>query len=403
MRSKFLISVCLLGAFSGYFAGGGLRLLLSGQPATSLTQKTDDRVSASLEGDELDEITAPESLDAIHAAASAVATPAESRVLVLEAISRLSARQIEGLIGKHLERPDFERLIRYDFQTAMRRLGELSPQRAAEIWLASPLKTVALRRHLGALLEPWVQKSPRDFVSWHVMQSDEAQRAMASVLGQFAFNQPDQFLELAESLSNSPAGTIAARRAIESLRIKKDNKSPDVQVALEYARKLPEGRVRSAALVALTDWPGVDIVAEPDLQVALATLPFAARETKAAQWMEKAEKLKAGPLRNAAIAAAMEAEASKDGSNALKRLKASGGSLDYPAAARGYVEAVAERDPAGALEICLTIPKGDEQRTIALDGAVGQFFRKKPDHARKWVEQAALTDEEYFRLTGRKK
>lgn len=365
-------------------------------------QQVENRPTAAAEGEEAEEGPAPESLDALHRAASAMATPADSRVMILDVISHLSAKQLEDLITRHLEKPDFERLVRYDFQTAMRRIGEIQPRRSAEIWLSSLLKTVALRRFLGALLEPWMQKSPRDFIAWHMMQSEEAQKAMAAVLGQFAFTQPDQFAELAELLSNSPAGMIAARRAMEGLRIK-EGKSPDVQAALEYARKLPEGRVRSAALVALTDWPGVDIVAEPELQTALAGLSFAARESKAAQWMAKAQRLEPGPFRQATIAAAMEADANKDGSGALKRLKALSESPDYPAAARGYVEAIADRDPAGALEICLTIPKGDEQRAIALDEAAAQLFRKKPDQARKWVEQAALSDEEYFHLTGRKK
>ncbi len=402
MRSKLLISLCVVGALGGYFAGSGLRILLTGRPGSTPPPRAEKSAPGSAAEEELDEVAAPESLDVLHQAAAAAATPAESRVLVLETISRLSGKQLEDLIKKHLEKPDFERLVRYDFQAAMRRLGEIQPHRAADIWLSGLIKTVALRRHLGAMLEPWMQKSPRDFIAWHMMQSEEAQKAMAAVVGQFAFTQPDRFAEYAESLSTSPAGAIAARRAVEGLRINQ-GKSPNLQAALEYARKLPEGRVRSAALVALTDWPGVDLAAEPDLQAALAALPFAARETKAAQWTAKADKLEAGPFKEAAIAAALQADATKDASGALKRLRALTGSPDYPAAARGYVEAVAERDPAGALEVCLTIPKGDPQRAIALDEAATHLFRKKPDQARKWVDQAALTEEEYFHLTGRKK
>jgi hypothetical protein len=341
-------------------------------------------------------------LDGLHKEAASCATPADSRLLILETLSRLGAGQLELLIAKHLEQPDFERLIRYDFQAALRRLGEIQPRRAAEVWLKSLPGTVAFRRHLAPLIEPWMQKAPKDFVAWHGLQSDEAQRAMASIVGQFAFSQPERFAEFAEAFSTSPLGGMAARRALEGFRVR-GSQVPSVEEGLEFARKMPEGRLRSAALVSLLDWPGVDPTGVPELQAAMGALPFAAREAKAVQFISKIQQLEPGPFRLSVIAAAMAADAGKDAGGALKRLKAMEAGPEYSAAARGYVEAVADRDPAAALDVCLTIPKGDEQRAIALEEAASHLFRKKPDQARKWVEQAAITAEEYFHLTGRKR
>ena len=404
MRLKVLLAVCVGGALCSYFAGSGLRLLLSGRPMERSSFHGGEGATSQMdaEADEKEETSAPDSLDSLHKAAAAAATPADSRVLILETLRHLNAKQLERLIGKHLENPELERLVRYDFQAALRRLGEVHPQKAADVWVSSLPKTVSLRRHLAALLEPWMQKSPKDFFAWHALQSEEAQKAMASVVGQFAFSRPELFGELADALSSSPVGAVSARRAIEGLRVRSAG-TPDLAVALEYARQLPEGKMRSAALVALAEWPGVDVSAVPEIQTALGGLPYAAREAKAVQLVPKAEKLEPGLLRQATVAAAMEAEAIKDSVAAAKRLKAMIGGPDYPAAVRGFVEAVSEKDPTVALEFCLTLPKGDEQRGIALDEAAAQLFRKKPDQARKWVEQAALTEEEFFRLTGRRK
>lgn len=405
MRAKPLLILCALGATCSYFAGGALRALLSGIPPKQAPRHAvgHPKAGGGEDVEDIPETISLESLDAIHDAAAAAQTPAESRVVILGTLTLLSAKQLETLVLKHLEQPEFERLIRYDFQAAMRRLGEMQPRRAAEIWLSSMPKAVALRRHLAALIEPWMQKSPVDFVAWHCAQSEEAQRSMSGVIAQLALTQPDQFAELAESLSQSPAGVIAARRAMQGFRSKAGSK-PEVGAALAFAARLPEGKLRSAALVALVEeWPEVDVSSVPELQAALASLPYAAREAKAAQFISKLENLEPGPLRQATAAAAIEAEAHKDSSSALKKLKTLVGSPDYPAAVRGFVEAVAERDPSLALDVTLTLPKGDEQRAIALDEAAVHLYRKKPDQARKWVEQASLSDEEYFHLTGRKR
>jgi hypothetical protein len=407
MRAKFLLTVCLLVAVVSHFAGRGLRIMLAGLPTPHRASASAPAKTAEAESDEMPDsaegTASPfESLDAVHRAAGACSSPADSRLLILEALAQMNAAKLEELITKHLEKPDFERLIRYDFQAAMRRLAEVQPRQAADLWVQSLGKTVALRRHLSALLEPWLHKAPKDFVAWHIVQSPTAQKAMSGVLGQFAFAHPDGIAELAEDLSTSPAGALCARRAVEGLRFR-DGSSADLEAGLEFAKKFPEGKLRSAALVALADWPGVDVTANAELQAALASLPYASREARGAQLIPVAERLEPGPLRQAAVAAAVEMEAIKDSAAALKRIKAMFPSNDYSAAVRGYVEAVSEKDPMGALDLTLTIPKGDEQRAIALDEAALHLFRKKPDQAKKWVEQAALTAEEYFHLTGRKR
>jgi hypothetical protein len=67
---------------------------------------------------------------------------------------------------------------------------------------------------------------------------------------------------------------------------------------------------------------------------------------------------------------------------------------------RGFVEATAKKDPAAALAWALSIGPQGGQRTAALEKAAVEYFRQKPNEARKWVTTASLSAEEYFLLTG---
>jgi hypothetical protein len=96
----------------------------------------------------------------------------------------------------------------------------------------------------------------------------------------------------------------------------------------------------------------------------------------------------------------MSAAAEKDPKSAAKKVEALAGSADYPAAVRGFVEATAAKDPAAAADWALSIGLQGGQRAAALEKAVAEYFRQKPDEARKWVASAPLSAEEYFLLTG---
>ena len=112
------------------------------------------------------------------------------------------------------------------------------------------------------------------------------------------------------------------------------------------------------------------------------------------------DKLPQGALRESAFAAQMSAAAERDPKNAAKKVEALSGSADYPAAVRGFVDATAAKDPAAAADWALSIGLQGGQRTAALEKAAAEYFRQKPDEARKWVASAPLSAEEYFLLTG---
>ena len=98
----------------------------------------------------------------------------------------------------------------------------------------------------------------------------------------------------------------------------------------------------------------------------------------------------------------MREQADKDPAGAAKRLDALSGTPDYAAAVRGFVEQTARKDPGAAAEWALTIPASSPlQRISALERVASAWFKAAPDDARAWVDKAALSDTEYFQLTGR--
>jgi hypothetical protein len=173
--------------------------------------------------------------------------------------------------------------------------------------------------------------------------------------------------------------------------------------ALAYAKNLPDGAMRGAALVEVAqkcDLRKLDLAAHPEMRDALAALSPLEAKKVAKKFVETADKLPPGALRESAFAAQMTAAAAKDAKNAAKKVEALSGSADYPAAVRGFVEATAAKDPAAAADWALSIGLQGGQRTAALEKAAAEYFRQKPDEARKWVASAPLSTEEYFLLTG---
>ena len=143
----------------------------------------------------------------------------------------------------------------------------------------------------------------------------------------------------------------------------------------------------------------MDVAAHPEVAAALAQLSPAEARRYAQQ--VNPEALPPSPLRESAYANQLAKAAQKDPQAAAKRVDALSKTADYPAAVRGFVEATAAKDPAAAVEWALTIGVTGAQRTAALEKAATEYFRLKPADARKWVEKAPLTAEEYQTLTGR--
>jgi hypothetical protein len=213
-----------------------------------------------------------------------------------------------------------------------------------------------------------------------------------------AAGQPEQFLEIAPQLAQGPAGVLGARGAMSGF-IAKATKGEDPAAAIAYAQSLPAGPVRAAALAELARWPGMNLAAYPEVTAALAQLsPSEAR--RYAQQVNP-EALPPSALRESAYVNQLAKAAQKDPQAAAKRVDALSKTADYPAAVRGFVEATAAKDPAAAVEWALTIGVTGAQRSAALEKAATEYFRLKPADARKWVEKAPLTAEEYQLLTGR--
>jgi hypothetical protein len=321
-------------------------------------------------------------------------TVADRRVFIMDLVNAASAEELSDLMANEVAGADFYRTTRFDFQFAAKRLAEIAPEKAAALWLnvrASHLST-------DVLLAPWAKKDPQAFATWSATLPPDAQKAVGQTLLKLATEQPEQFVEIAPQLAKGPAGVLGARGAVSGL-IAKASKGEGPAAGLAFAQSLPEGPARSAALAELARWPGLDLAAHPEIGAALAKLSPSEARRYAAQLNPEA--LPQSPIRESAYASQIARAAQKDPQAAAKKVDALSNSPDYPAAVRGFVEATAARDPAAAVDWALSIGVAGPQRAAALEKAATEYYRLKPADARKWVEKAPLTAEEYQLLTGR--
>jgi hypothetical protein len=313
----------------------------------------------------------------------------------MEAINRLKPDELENMLSKEALNADFYRSFRFDFQFAAKRLSELAPEKAAALWL----KTKSTLVGIDTLLLPWAYKDPQQFASWSVTLPAEAQRAVATSLGHIASERPESFTNIAAQLKDTPAGVAGARNAIAGM-ISKAAKGTDPAEALNYAKGLPEGSMRTSALAELARWPGLDLASHPEVATALASMTANEARRYLPQIANAADKIPLGPVREAAFASQISNVARNDPQAAARRVEALNGTPDYSAAVRGFVEATAAKDPTAAIEWALTIDPKSKQRAAALEKAAAEFFRQKPADARKWVQSAQLSPSEYQILTG---
>ena len=324
------------------------------------------------------------------------------RLSVMEALGQMKADELLQLLSNEAENPDFFRRMAFDFQFAARRLAEMAPEKAAELWFSKG----ALRMQTEELLGPWARKDPQAFVAWSGKLTPEAQKATAVALGSIVKESPDQFVQLASQLSQSPVGTMAVRAAIDALSEGAKPK-PDFAAARDFANRLPEGALRTAALAQLARWPGSDFSAYPEVVEAVASLPREDARRLGRDMAQHADTLPPSPARESAFMSALREQADRDMPAAVKRLESLVGTGDYPAAVRGFVEETSKRDPSAALQWALAIPQAEAgsaaqlHRSAALERAASELFKQNPDAARQWVETAPLSASEYFQLTGR--
>lgn len=407
MSPKLVPVFCVLCAVSGFQVVAALSSKRPARPASeerhtgSTTSKQAKITSPATGAGEPSSIQLQEvapkgtSLRELSAESESTGSPAQSRLALMEAISKLSPGDLEAMLAREAGSTDFYRSSRFDFQFAARRLSEIAPEKAAALWLS------AKSSHFGvdALLLPWAKKDPQAFASWSTGLPADAQRAMAGALSQLVAENPERLTGIAAQLASSPAGAIGARGAISGM-ISKAAKGSDPADALAYARALPAGPMRAAALAEMARWPGLDIGAHPEIADAIASITPADARRYVPLLVGSANKLPEGGVRDAAYSAQFAAAAKKDPQAAAKRVDSLTGTADYPAAVRGFVEATAAKDPAAAADWALSIKTPGPQRSAALEKAAAEYFRLKPVDARKWVQQARLTPEEYTMLTG---
>ena len=325
------------------------------------------------------------------------ASPADSRLQLMEAINSLKTNQLEQMLETEIRSDLFLRSDRFDFQYAASRFAEIAPERAAKLWASH----AEARSFSGVLISSWAKKDPVAFASWTLTQTPEIQRAARGSLIQAASSDPAFFASIAHQLASSPNGTETARAAMRSLAGKEPGSA---QKQLEYAALLPEGPMRNAALSELAQAaPNLDLKAHPEVLQALASLPARDAYKLGSNLAQKVDSLPPGPVREAAMLAALREQARTDPAAAAQRLEAlPPNSPDYAAAVRGFVDSTSAKDPASAAEWALSIPPAaSSHRSGALERVAKEYFRTNPDGASEWVEKAPLTNEEYRRLTGR--
>ena len=326
-------------------------------------------------------------------------SPADARLAVMETIGRMNPEQLQTLLSAEANNPDFFRRLRFDFQFAARRFAEIAPQMAAQLWL----QNASLRFQADTLLGVWARREPRAFVTWILALPADSQRATASVVGSIAKSSPEDFAAVAPLIANTPSATTAARAAMQSM-IASASAGADPSGAIRYAESLPAGPTRDAALSQLAQWPGIDLKQHPEISESIASLPREDAMRLGRDLEKNAADLPAGVARDAAFAASVRRQAEKDSAAATTRMESLVGTPDYPAAARGFVDATASKDPAAAAEWALKIdPSAPAQRAAALERVAREMFSKNPDDARAWVEKAPLSEAEYAQLTGRQR
>jgi hypothetical protein len=329
-------------------------------------------------------------------------SPADVRLKWMRALHQLGPQQLEKFLQEELGRGSFLSASRFDFQEAFARLSELAPERAAALWVQSD----ALRASLtNSPFNAWAKSDPPAFLQWVLSQNSDVQKVASGALRELAISEPDQFFAQAHRLASLGGAAEIAREIINSGQVFPN----DPAKALEYTRRFPEGPMRNAALAQLAAsevFSKTDLASQPEVQRAVAELSGIDAYRAGQALAGRAETLPAGEVRECALRARLAEQAGKDSqSAALKLGELAPSSQDYAPAVRGFVEGSASRDPLGALEWALSIPRSSQasavHRSAALERAATAYFKANPKQAAEWLESAPLTSEEYFQLTGR--
>jgi hypothetical protein len=339
--------------------------------------------------------TAKSLAEIVKEARQTTGSSSEAKLKIMDEIARLDTSALVELIRSATDSQSFFKGPSFEFQFAVNRLVELRPMDAAGLWVENQ----GLRVFAPLFLTGWTKKDPQAFASWVMTQTFEIQKAAAPSIGSLAKDEPDKFAELAPQLLQSPVARVGAQNAIAGM-LEREGGAPEK--ALAYARVLPEGEVRNAALVELLKLTDSKLLTNTDVAAALGQVTPEEGYRLGRNLVKSAEQLPPGITRQSAFATALREDSNKDPAAAARRLESLAGTVDYAPAVLGFVEAVAPKDPAVAAEWALSINPSDPiQRSATLQRAASSWFKADPEAARAWVEKAPLTDKEFFMLTGR--
>ncbi len=411
-----LLAACALAAFGGFTGTRHLCYSLSDPPAPGLQTAAENPPSpgpSTLPSDWRPEQTPRgDSFASYRRWAENAASPGDAKDAFLRAIHKLQAPELEELLLRELpERPIFW-AESPEMQLAIQRLAQLDPERAAALWAGMKLATFNPVKMAELFLRPWMKRDPDAFFRWFGGLPALAQKRSSGFLEKIASEQPELLLTHAESLRGLPNLKTAVADAVQKITPVENDTGAGWKNVLERVRTLPgSGGVRDAALVQLVSQAASRNVADfpygdPDIRVVLASMEGWPREIPDALLAHLPE----GPLRSQKVRSMLRdvecKSGDESGEQALSRFQ---NTADYPAALLGFVEANAPRATASqaaslaarAVALPAETESGANLRLHALEVAAGALFKADPEAARAWVQEAPLSEREYFHLTGR--
>jgi hypothetical protein len=295
-----------------------------------------------------------------------------SRLAMFESIAQLDASGLLEFLSLNRDSmKDWSGLQGRCFVFAAERLSEIAGEKAADFWLTNPTTLP-----VDELLAPWACRNPDAFVLWWKSQTSEIQSKSSDVIYALAANSPDAWNRVSALLAFSPVAAKLAYAAQFSPTWTELLQTPEPQFnanqASQYVLALPEGPSREAVLTKLLG--DLFSYGKPkELQVLFQNQP---ELRKSLEQLPEDQLLKLAP-------------------NSKEHQK-----LLPPSVSR-TVKDLIQKDPSAAADLALRIPADSSTRRKSLVDAAAALYKTDPEQARRWVNAAALTAEEYQLLTGR--
>jgi hypothetical protein len=401
-----LLGLCAIAASAG-FTGARMLSASARNSLPSLSAVLQKPSPASERLERFSESESPpkaESLSAYTRWAEQAGSPVDAKRAFLQAIQKLPVAELRELVSRELSTGFLWEIDTPEFEIAVRRLAQLDPEKAASLWAESRFLSQHHAVHAEWFLGSWIHRDSDAFLKWFGALPSQTQiRANQFVLN-FSISKPELLAAHAEWFAALPGSRIDATiaRSLTSLLSHSEN-SGAWQNALETMQTFPNGPLKHILLASLA-FSGRLEPSDPEVQNALASVDPSSVLSPPKNFIEQ---LPPGPLRFESIRRQFLTD---NGANDLndhrKTLSRYENTPDYDAAALGFVEFCSRVDAehaAQGISLALSFPPDSDLRLRALDVAAGGLYKADPEAARKWVKEAALSEKEFFQLTGKTK